>query len=50
MKEYYDDGKLLFEGEYEFYERHNGKIYDKNGEIIDEIKEGESSKKKRRKK
>ena len=46
MKEYYDDGKLLFEGEYKCYKRYNGRIYDKNGKIIDEIKEFKSLKEK----
>ena len=46
VKEYYNDGKLLFEGEYELSERYNGKIYDKNGKIIDEIKEFQSLKEK----
>ena len=46
MKEYYDDRKLLFEGEYKLSKRYNGKIYDKNGTIIDEIKEFENLKEK----
>ncbi len=45
MKEYYENGKILFEGELKKSERWNGKVYDENGEIIDEIKEGKSLKK-----
>ena len=44
VREYYEDGKLLFEGEYSYWSRRNGKIFDKDGEVIDEIKEGKSSK------
>ena len=28
VKEYYEDGKILFEGEYEYGERFNGKEFD----------------------
>ena len=50
MKEYYENGKILFEGESKENERWNGKVYDENGEIIDEIKEGKSIKKRWREK
>ena len=45
VKEYYENGKTLFEGEYSYSKRYNGKIFDENGEVIDEIKEGKSMKK-----
>ena len=44
VHEYYDVGKLLFEGEYKNWSRCDGVILDKNGEIIDELKEGQSLK------
>ena len=44
VHEYYDDGKLLFKGEYKNWSRCDGVIFDKNGEIIDELKEGQSLK------
>ena len=50
MKEYYEKGKILFEGESKENARWNGKVYDENGEIIDEIKEGKSLKKRWREK
>ena len=39
-KEYYKDGKLKFEGDYQFGRIWNGKGYDKNGNIEFEIKDG----------
>ena len=39
-KEYYLNSKLEFEGEYLFNKKWNGKGYDKNGNIIYEIKNG----------
>ena len=46
MKEYYENGKLSFEGEAKDNKKWNGKVYDENGEIIDEIKDGKSLKNK----
>ena len=39
-KEYYNNGKLLFEGEYLNGKRWNGKGYSKNGKMDFEIKDG----------
>ena len=39
-KEYISNGKLLFEGEYLNGKRWNGKVYDKDGYIEFEIKDG----------
>ena len=39
-KEFYDDGKLKFDGEYFKDKKWNGKGYNKNGEIVFEIKNG----------
>ena len=39
-KEYYDDGKLKFEGEYFNGKKWNGKEYNKDGKIEFEIKNG----------
>ena len=39
-KEYYFNGKLMFEGEYSFDNKYNGKGYDVNGNIIYELKNG----------
>ena len=39
-KEFYDNGKLLFEGEYINGKKWNGKVYNKNGNIELEIKDG----------
>jgi len=40
-KEYYNTGKLKFEGEYVNEKMWNGKKYKKNGEVKYEIKDGE---------
>ena len=40
IKEYYYDGKLIFEGEYSNGKRWNGKGYNKNGIMAFEIKSG----------
>ena len=40
VKEYYNDGKLLFDGEYLFGKRWNGKGYKKDGSKEFEIKDG----------
>ena len=39
-KEYYYDGKLKFKGEYLNGKKWNGKVYNKNGKVDYEIKEG----------
>ena len=44
LKEYYENGKLSFEGEAKDSKKWNGKVYDENGEIIEEIKDGKSLK------
>ena len=39
-KEYYQNGKLRFEGEYLNGKKWNGKVYDSNGNLAFEIKDG----------
>ena len=39
-KEFYEDGKLKFEGKYRYDNKREGKGYDKNNNIIYELKEG----------
>ena len=39
-KKYYNSGELKFEGEYLFDKKWNGKGYDKNGNIIYELNNG----------
>ena len=39
----YNEGKLLYEGEYLFDKKYNGKGYDKNGNIIYELINGKGS-------
>ena len=41
FKEYYNDGKIFFEGEYMNGKEWNSKVYDKDGNIIYEKKNGE---------
>ena len=41
FKEYYNDGKIFFEGEYMNGKEWNSKVYDKDGNIICEKKNGE---------
>ena len=40
VKEYYNKGKIKFEGEYLNNKKWNGKGYDYNGKCVYEIKEG----------
>ena len=39
-KEYYENGKIKFKGEYKNYKRWNGQGFDRNGNILFEIKQG----------
>jgi len=39
-KEYYNNGKIKYEGEYLFDKKWNGKLYDNKGNIIYELKNG----------
>ena len=42
-KEYYENGKLKFEGDYLNGKRWNGNWYDLNGNILFEIKDGKGN-------